>query len=411
MNTKSNTWVIMTIGLILILGQANKAIAQSFEEARNLAFNGERGKARQMCRQLLAIGFDSDVALLLGRTYAWDGKYDSARVVLNEVLARNSENMEALDASADIEYWSQNYPKAIEYCNQALTKNPVEENFLYKKAKILHSSGRHGEAVSTLEKLILINSTHSEAMKKLQEYRLDLLKNAIQLTYTFDYFNKDYNRDAWHIGSVSYRRKTQFGSLIARVNLAQKFGSTGFQYEMDAYPKISENNYSYVNYGFSESSVFPKNRLGLEWYHNFPKAFEGSIGLRLMSFSNSIVDIYTATLGKYVGNYWLSLRSFVTPGENGTSVSGFLSSRRYFSDPENYVGMRLGYGISPDDSRRIIESDRELSLKAWSVRVEFNRMFNNLWIVNTGAIWGNEELTPGSFSCDYVFDISISRLF
>jgi len=379
MNTKSNTWVIIIIGLILMLGQANKAIAQTFEEARTLAFNGERGKARQICRQLLAIGFDSDVALLLGRTYAWDGKYDSARVVLSEVLARNSENMEALDASADIEYWSQNYPKAIEYCNLALKKNPVDEGFLFKKAKILHSSGQHGEAVSTLEKLILINSTHSEAMKKLQEYRLDLLKNAIQLTYTFDYFNKDYNRDSWHIGSVSFRRKTQFGSLIARVNLAQKFGSTGFQYELDAYPKISENNYGYINYGFSQSSVFPKNRLGLEWYHNFPKAFEGSIGLRLMSFSNSMVDIYTATLGKYVGNYWLSLRSFVTPGENGTSVSGFLSSRRYFSDPENYLGMRLGYGISPDDSRRIIESDRELSLKAWSVRVEFNRMFNNLF--------------------------------
>src|SRR5665648_31109 len=69
----------------LIAGLSGKTFSQTYEEARNLAFNGERAKAQQICRAILSQGFNSDVALLLGRTYAWDGQYDSTRVILNEV--------------------------------------------------------------------------------------------------------------------------------------------------------------------------------------------------------------------------------------------------------------------------------------------------------------------------------------
>lgn len=162
----------------------------------------------------------------------------------------------------------------------------------------------------------------------------------------------------------------------------------------------------YVNYGFSQSYLFPKNRLGLEWYQNFPHAFEGSLGLRLLFFNSSPVDIYTATFGKYLGNYWMSLRAFVTPDSDGTSVSGLLLVRRYFSDPEDYLGLRLGYGVSPDDNFY-----QRLSLKKRSFRFEYNHIFNHLWIVNTGAVIGQEMREPGEYLGYYTFDISIARLF
>jgi len=400
---------ILTV-IILMFGMTGKIFAQTFDEARNFAFNGERAKARQICRAILSQGFDSDVALLLGRTYAWDGKYDSTRVILNDVLAHNPNNMEALDAFADVEYWSENYAKAIEYCDMALKKDSTSEAFLLKKAKILHSSEKYDEAVATLEDFIRRNPKHTEAFAKLQEYRLDLMKNTVRLSYTMDYFDQAYYHTR-QITSLSYGRKTKFGKVIARVNMANRFGDTGFQYEMDAYPKISENNYGYLNYGFSQSSVFPKNRMGLEWYHSFPKAFEGSLGMRMLYFSSSNVDIYTAYLGKYVGNYWISLRSFVTPGTTGTSVSGLFLMRRYFSDPENYIGLRLGYGVSPDDNRNLIDSNQKLTLKSRSIRMEFNHIINHVWIINTGGVWGNEELQPGSHSSYYTFDISFSHLF
>lgn len=411
-NTVHHRKYILLI-FILITGLSVSSFAQTFEEARNLAFNGQREKARAICRTILARGFDSDVALLLGRTFAWDGKYDSTRLILNQVLARNPESLEALDAFADVEFWSENYEKAIAYCDMALKKDSAAEAFVIKKARILHSSERYDEAVTVLEGFIRENPGHAEAFRKLQEYRIDVLKNSVRLSYTYDSFDKSFNRDPWQLMALSYSRKTSLGTLIARVNQARRFGNSGFQYEMDAYPKISENNYAYVNYGFSQSSVFPENRMGLEGYHSFPKAFEGSIGMRMLFFSGSTVDIYTAYLGKYAGNYWISLRSFVTPGTDGTSVSGLFLARRYFSDPENYLGLRLGYGVSPDDNRNLVDLDlrSRLTLNTRSVRLEFNHLFNRIWILNTGAVWGNEERLPGSFSAYYTFDISVSRLF
>jgi YaiO family outer membrane protein len=407
---------IRTCALVFFLLQAgifSKTFAQTFEEARHFALDGERAKAQQICRVILKQGFNQDVALLLARTYAWDGNYDSTRLILNELLTRYPDNMEALDAFADVEYWSGNYTKAIEYCDLALKKDSVAEAFLFKKARILHSSKKYDEAVATLEKLIQINPAYTDALKKLQEYRLYVLKNSIRLIYTLDYFDKAFDRDPWQITALSYNRKTKFGSVIARVNLAKRFDNSGFQGEIDAYPKISENNYGYLNYGFSQSTIFPRNRMGLEWYHNFPKSFEGSIGMRILYFTNSNVDIYTATLGKYTGNYWISLRSFVTPGTSGTSVSGLLQMRRYFSDPENYFGLRLSYGVSPDDNQNLVDPDLEsrLNLKTRSLRLEFNHLFNHTWIFNTGAAWGNEERQSGIFSGFYTFDIGISRLF
>jgi YaiO family outer membrane protein len=404
---------LLLLVILVLNGLFCNVFAQSYQEARNLALSGERAKARQLCRTILEKGFDSDVALLLGRTYAWDGKYDSTRIVLNDVLAHNPNNMEAFDAFADVEYWSGNYTKAIEYCDLALKKDPKNEAMLFKKAKILHSSEKYEEAVASLEELISINGSNAEALKKLQEFRLDVMKNRLRINYTIDHFDKSFHRDPWQVVALSYGRKTKLGTVIARVNMAKRFGDTGFQYEMDAYPKISENNYGYLNYGFSQSTVFPKNRLGAEWYHSFPKAFEGSVGMRTLFFSSSDVTIYTASLGKYFSNYWISLRSYITPSSTGTSVSGQLQMRRYFSDPENYIGFRLGYGVSPDENQNLVDEylNSRLKLKAMSVRLEFNHIINHVWIINPAVAWGNEELPSGSNPSYYTFDFSITRLF
>jgi hypothetical protein len=87
--------------------------------------------------------------------------------------------------------------------------------------------------------------------------------------------------------------------------------------------------------------------------------------------------------------------------------------RRYFSDPENYIGLRFGYGVSPDDNQNLVnvDSSSRLKLKTRSVRLEFNHLINHVWIINPAAVLGNEELPSGSTPGYYTFDISITRLF
>lgn len=394
MKTISGKRFSLTLLLLVGVGFFTLLSAQTFEQAKDYAFNGQRAKARAICRTILAKGFDSDVATLMGRTYAWDKQYDSARVVLQEVLVKSPDNSDALSALADVEYWNDRYPQALEYCNRILVKDPQNESVQFQKARILNSADQYDEAAKVLEKILEKNSANSEALRLLDKVRLELIKNKITLSYSYDYFdNSAYNKDPWKLTYLQYTRKTSIGTVIGRVNYADRFGSKAFQFEADAYPSIGENDYLYLNYGFSNMSIFPDNRAGFEWNHSFPMAFEGSLGARLLHFQGSKrVIIYTGTFGKYFGNYWMSLRPFITPGSDGTSVSSYLSVRRYFSDPENYIGLKLGMGSSPDERRLLLnDPNHQAHLKSQSVRLDFNHIFSNRWILSTGAAYAREE--------------------
>jgi YaiO family outer membrane protein len=395
----------------MLLFSGYLASAQSYQEARDLAYNGQRKEARELCKKILAKEFDADVAVLLARTYAWDGQYDSARVVLAEVLKIYPTHWDALDAISDVQYWDEKYPEAIRYCDIILAKDAGDEHFLLKKAKILNAMEQYDQAVEQLERLLEKNPANADARNKLSTIRISQQKNRVKLAYTFDYFEKEANRDPWHLVALSYNRKTSLGSVIGRVNMAERFGTKGFQYEADAYPSISENNYAYLNVGFSQLSIFPKFRTGAEWYHSFPKAFEGSLGLRALYFTSSSTYIFTGSVGKYAGNYWISLRSYVTPSSTGTSVSGSIQTRRYFSDPENYIGLRLGYGVSPDDRSYGDGTSTYLTLKSQSARVEYNHLFHKVWTANIGFSLSNEEFPTLGYLLNYSFDFGIERSF
>ena len=57
-----------------------------FKLTKYYAYNGERQKAINNCRILLAKDYNSDVDVLLGRIYSWTDKYDSSKIILNNVL-------------------------------------------------------------------------------------------------------------------------------------------------------------------------------------------------------------------------------------------------------------------------------------------------------------------------------------
>lgn len=231
---------LLFLFVILLVGHSNKVNAQTFDEARKFAFNGEREKAKQICREILAEDFNSDVALLLGRVFAWDGMYDSARVVFNQVLINRPENMEVLSAFADVEYWSENYRKAVEYCDMALQKDSLAEDFLLKKARILNSYEQYEEAVNVLE---VYNKQHpgsTEVVRKLKEYRLDLMKNRIKIAYTIDVFDDNFNRDPWQITALSYGRTTKIGSVIARLNYANDLEIPAFNMKWMHIPALAK---------------------------------------------------------------------------------------------------------------------------------------------------------------------------
>jgi len=397
--------------LLILLFSGFAGHSQNIQEAKDQAYKGDREKARAICRAILAKDFDADVAVLMARTYAWDGKYDSTKIVISQVLKFYPTHWDALDCLSDVQFWEEKYRDAIESCNIALTKDAKDEHFLYKKAKILNAMGQYEQAARQLQTLLKSHPANAEARNKLSSIRADQRRNNIRLAYTYDTFEKNSNQDPWYLVALSYGRKTSLGSIIGRVNWAERFGSKGFQYELDGYPHISENNYAYLNAGYSNLSIFPKIRAGAEWYHSFPKAFEGSLGMRALYFTNSDIYMLTGTVGKYTGNYWFSFRTYVIPSSSGSSVSGSIQTRRYFADPEDYIGLKVGYGISPDDRGNGDGSSSYLTLQSQSVRVEYNHLFPGMWTTNVGISLSHQQFPAIGYVRNYSFDFGIGRFF
>lgn len=153
----------------------------------------------------------------------------------------------------------------------------------------------------------------------------------------------------WQLYALSFTHHQRSGSLIGRVNVASRFGTTGTQVEGDAWHMFDGGRYMYLNAGYSGSSVFPTQRAGVEFYQNLPGAWEASLGARGLWFDGTPVTLLTGTVGKYFGNSWASARPFVRFKDSGVATSLTLISRRYGADANHYIGGRVTMGSSPTD--------------------------------------------------------------
>ncbi|MDQ6717148.1 MAG: YaiO family outer membrane beta-barrel protein [Gemmatimonadota bacterium] len=164
------------------------------------------------------------------------------------------------------------------------------------------------------------------------------------------YVNFREDLDPWKLASLSLGRTTSSGSLIARLNYANRFKISGIQMEADAYPRINSTTYAYLNVGYSQSDIFPAWRFGGELFKSLPNAWEASLGFRQLRFSGTPVTLYTGAVGKYVGDYWVSVRPYLHFEPSGTSASAGVTARRYFADGDHYVGLRASYGSGASDA-------------------------------------------------------------
>lgn len=391
---------------------------QLFKLGREEAFNGNREKARKYLRAALAKSPNySDVRIFLGRTYSWDGSRDDARKEFKIVLAEEPDNMEAMSALADVEIWDDKYEAALEVCNKGLRIQSNDEDLLYRKAKALKGLNREKEAIAALQSLFAVNAQHKEGRELLESIDAAGIRNLISLSYSQDWF-KDGFQDPAHFGYLQYGRRTSRGSLFLRYNHAERFNSSGNQFEIDLYPSITRWGYLYLNYGHSETSLFPQNRYGAELYFKLPRAFEGSVGFRYLHFGpGSDATLYTATLGKYIGNYWLSARTFLTPGGAGLSNSYIVQARRYLNNAESYIGIVGGFGFSPDFTSSNA-TDRNIpgnvaTLRSRRVGIDIQKTFGINWLGNVAFNVANQEylFDPGKFKTIYGIILTVQYRF
>jgi len=231
----------------------------------------------------------------------------------------------------------------------------------------------------------------------------EILNNRLAIRNALTVFDQRYDPAIY--SSVSLRRQTLAGSIIPRINYSNRNGINGLQYDLDFYPKFSKRFYAYLNYGYSNAAIYPNDKVGGDLYVNLPGAMEFSAGGRYIKFQNRNVSVITNSLGHYRGNYYFSLRSYVRPKEdNLIGVSGNLLVRKYLKDAENFFGINVGLGFSPELRQLISEGEllAETLLFVESQRLSLEYQFTgkknpNAYRANMGVTRQEFAFAPGTY--------------
>jgi len=155
----------------------------------------------------------------------------------------------------------------------------------------------------------------------------------------------------WTYSSLHYYRLTNKGTFGGRINSAHRFGSTAVQYQAEAYPVLYKGAYAALSIAYANSTqtLFASYQYRVEGYFPLPQNYEFSLGQggqRFPRFGNQNIFLYTGSLGKYIGEYFVWARPFYyTPQSNFMYEVGL---RRLFTDPNKYVSIRASSGHLPD---------------------------------------------------------------
>src|SRR5262245_8750596 len=279
---------------LVVLGQTDGP-DELFRQARQQAFDGHRAEAKGLCERTLAIspGY-VDARLLLGRLHSWDGEYDLARRELQQVLKAKPHYADAREALIDAEMWAGHPREALKLADEGLAAEPGNQNLRFKRAKALRSIGDYKGAASAVNETLQTDPESPEARSLSLQLKDESKIYRLKIDYTADFFDSTF--DPWHLMTVSLSRPTGWGSVIGRFNYASRFGPRASQFEVDAYPRIRNGTYAYLNAGYSSSSIFPEFRGGAEIYQALPRSYEASFGVRYLRFSGSGVTIYTGSV-------------------------------------------------------------------------------------------------------------------
>jgi YaiO family outer membrane protein len=390
-------------------------VDELFQQARSLAFAGQREEARELCREILARSPDyTDVKVLLGRLHAWDGEYDVARGILAEAVASRPTHADARHALVDVELWSDRPLEALRLAEAGLELDPDDPELLYRKARALDRLERQDEAYDALQRTLEIEPERRDARRALRRLLDERLRNRIEVNYELE--DVEDLEQEWHEASVEYRRKFSRGSVLGRVNYAERFGENGHQYEIDAYPELARRTYLYLNLGYSSTELFPELRYAAEVFHNFPHGYEGSLGFRRLEFENSAVTIYTGSAAKYVGHYWIALRPYYVDKQDGHSTSLGLTVRRFLNGRYEYVEVGVSGGTEDEEfpvagATAAIAAREEESLNSFTARAELRKRVTDTVIVIGGIRYRTEDLDPDRSRDSVTFRVGVAKYF
>lgn len=235
-----------------------------------------------------------------------------------------------------------------------------------------------------LEARNLVRQLYTLSLSDYQKYELHLRqkrlsKHQIGISHELISFNGDYPiTEYWNTTAVNYQLSIKKHTLLARVSNSERFNNSGLLYELEGYPVISDKLYGFVAISFANNAFNQNFGNALSLYYNLGKGYEVEVGYRYFDFDSDSFVTAAAGITKYVGSFYINARVTLGPeNEEGMYQNYQFTARYYFENAANYAFIRLGSGISPDDTNRFTQVASNPSLKAFNASVGLVHWYNH----------------------------------
>ncbi|TDQ31417.1 YaiO family outer membrane beta-barrel protein [Zeaxanthinibacter enoshimensis] len=379
--------------LHIALGLTNKALSFLPADPELIGLRSVLLAQNQKEAQAPGIKEDNidDIIALQPKKQSWKGKYDKARIRFNTYTSEDPLHQQAWVGAINNEMDAGNLNIALGLANKALINLPGDRELLVLRAHLLKLI----DPVAARE--------NEDKITVAQEKKNINRSNRIILSNQVDVFDKAF--DPMLYGSVEYVKETAYGKIIPRLLYSNRFNTDGLQYELEIYPRFSAKTYANLAYAYSSSPIFPAQRAGAEVFSNLPKGIEVSLGARYYDFKETDALVYTGSIGLYKGNYYISLRPYLTPqAGQPISFSGSLLARKYTRTKEDYWGIRAGVGYNTD-LKQLRRDDVLLSetiLFVSSQQLQLEHQFRpggrtSMYRANLGLLRQEFAADPGNF--------------
>lgn len=354
-NMLSVTRPFLLVAAIFIL---SPLVAQDIEEvnvihllgvAQRMTFEGKRDEANKIFQTILRREPEyHEARIFYARSLAWEKHYDEARKEIGTVLQYQPFNLPALEVSIDIETWSHNPWKAAALAYEALLIYPNNESLIFKKAYALHQLEQDELAMEELHNLFLINPAHTEGKQLLTSLNSAKRRNIVAMNFSM-YGINNWRGPATN-WSLQFGRVTKVGPIVLKANHAARLNMYGWQVEGEISPRLDPHKYVNINYAWSTSQLFPSHRASSEVFFRLPPHVEISGGLRFLTFiDHSRLFVVTGSGKWYRGQFSAQYKPYLLLASSSTRFSSAILMRRHFKDSENYIGLDLVFGYSPDE--------------------------------------------------------------
>lgn len=336
-----------------------------------------------------------DFQVLIGRVHQLTKSNDSARYYYKKVLDKNPAYEEAFLYLINLEYETENFSEAKPVIEQSIKHHPENKTFRMKKLQYFQLLDDFDGERNYLEELSQKYPEDSEIQQRIFWLDSRYHSDRIGIQYSLTSFDRD-GVGPWHLGTVQYIGERKWGSVLGRINYANRRfqGSTlidGLQFEGETYFFTGDKSYANISAAYSGVEVFPKWRLGATYFQTLPKGWEVDLGLRYTYVSSTNIPGANLGLGKYVGSYWIHLRSFFQLQSDEVYPALTLTTRYYYSTRFDYVNFILGYGTSPDERVVLADLNQRIALNSYRIGAGYYRQFGKHILSGIQMVYNNQE--------------------